>query len=568
MLTHLAIKDLAIIEATELSLADGLNVLTGETGAGKSIVIGALNLVLGGRASTGTIRRGCDRAEAHALFRVPAEGEVADRLRELDLVDTGEEPSESGEIDLVVRRIVRRNGRGRAYVNGALVNVRTLAGITEGLVDISSQHEHTRLLEAARHLDLLDRFGDLAGERETFNAAWTALVGARASRDALTEREQTRLQREDWVRFQLDEIEDVADDLGEEETLRQERERLAHAGELVEGSRGVERGLTGGKSGAVDAVITAQRALERVASIDEELAPTLERLEGARIELEDIAYEMRRYSDSVSVDPRRLEEIESRISTLKRLGRKHGLDPAGLRELADQLRAELAGFDSLEDEIARAEAEVEVCDEAAMAAAQALSAARHAAANDLEGRVGSELADLAMGGATIRFDLQPTESLGPRGIDSGQILIETNTGEGYKPLKRVASGGELSRLLLAFKSVLNVLDDVATGVFDEVDAGVGGAIAEVIGLKLAQLARNRQVIAITHLAQIASHASHHLKVAKESTDGRTATSVAQLDMAARVEEVARMLGGVDITDATRNHAAELLTRQLQAPVAS
>ncbi len=560
MLTHLAIKDLAIIEATELSLTEGLNALTGETGAGKSIVIGALNLVLGRRASTGTIRRGAVQAEAQALFRIPADGEVATRLREVDLLDADEVPGDDGRVDLVVRRIVSRNGRGRAYVNGALVTVATLADVTGGLVDISSQHEHTRLLDAGRHLDLLDRFGDLGSERAAFDASWRALTEARAARDALTEREQTRLQREDWVRFQLGEIDAVSDDLGAEDELSQERERLAHAGDLVQGARAVEQQLTGRGDNAVSAVIAAGRALARAASIDGQLEPLAERLDAARIDLEDIAFEMRRYADQVPIDPRRLEDVEERIHTLKRLSRKHGLDPTGLRTLADQLREELRGFDSLETEIAAAEATAQERESEALAAARVLSTARHGAAGVLQQRVGRELADLAMGGATIRFDLQPLDALGPRGLDAGQILIETNPGEGYKPLNKVASGGELSRLLLAFKSVLSALDDVATGVFDEVDSGVGGAIAEVIGLKLAQLARHRQVIAITHLPQIAAQACHHLQVAKHSADGRTVTSVAALDAESRLEEVARMLGGVDITEATRSHARELLAR--------
>ncbi|MGM0574183.1 MAG: DNA repair protein RecN [Myxococcota bacterium] len=558
MLLHLAIRDLAIIEKTAIDFGSGLNVLTGETGAGKSIVVGALNLVLGDRARSDTVRRGCDKAEVQALFRVPSNGPVAAGLRDKDLV--GDPAAGDDTVDVIVRRIVAPGGRGRAYVNDRLVNVGTLAEVMRGMVDIASQHQHTALLDARGHLDLLDRFGGLAAERGGFDAAWTALVDARRRRDALREQEQERLQREDYVRFQLDEIDRVAPQPGEDETLHAERERLAHAESLLRGSREVEIFLSGRETSAHEQVQAAARALERLVGVDAQLEPFVERLESAHIELEDIAFELRRYGDGVEIDPHRLEQVEERLDALKRLQRKHGLDAEGLLERAAELREEVEGFESLDEAIREAEADVGRLEDEARAAAEALSKARAGASRKLEEGVARELSQLAMPGARIRFRLERRETLGAQGLDDGEILIRTNVGEGEKPLARVASGGELSRLLLALKAVLARVDDVGLGVFDEVDTGVGGAVAEVIGLELKSIAGHRQVIAITHLPQIAAHANHHVRVEKETRGGRTTTRVTALDPADRTDEIARMLGGLEITSRTREHAAELLER--------
>jgi DNA repair protein RecN (Recombination protein N) len=556
MLVHLAIKDLAIIASTAMDLAPGLNVITGETGAGKSIAVGALNLVLGGRSKSASIRLGCDQAEVQALFRVNRSSEFGDRLRELELL--GDVEGES--IDVIIRRIISRNGRGRVWLNGVLINVSTLAELAKGLVDISSQHEHATLLDATAHLDLLDRFGGLTTVRTRYTAAWDAFCDAKQALKGLTSRDSERLQREDFLRFQLNEIEELSPTEGEDEALRLERDRLAHAKRLMSGSRSVEDVLTGRPRCVQELLLNACNVVSQLSDLDATLSPLSDRLEEARIELADIAYEMRAYSDQVALDPNRLETIEERLHTLIRLSRKHGLDPAGLVEKAAALRGELGELESLDHAINDAQLAMTAQEQAAKVAAKKLRKARERAAKNLAKQVEAQLLDLAMKGARIAFTMTPREALGPQGLDSGQILIETNTGEGLKPLVKVASGGELSRVLLALKSVLAEADDVYVGVFDEVDTGVGGAVADIVGSKLAQLAAHRQVIAITHLPQIASQANHHLSVAKRTEDGRTRTTVTTLSDSERIDEIARMLGGIDITDKTRAHAAELLAR--------
>jgi DNA repair protein RecN (Recombination protein N) len=566
VLLHLAIKDLAIIEDTAIDFTEGLNALTGETGAGKSIIIGALELVLGDRARADAVRHGASCAEVSAQFRVPADGEVAARLREIEAVAPGD--GEDGSLDLVVRRIVAATGRGRVYINGVLVNVGTLRQLTAGLVDISSQHEHTALLDAASHLDILDRFGDHGQSRAAFDAAYAALTAARRERDALRDQERARLEREDYVRFQLAELEKVSPRPGEDESLDAERAKLAHAEGLMNGARQIESLLSGRDTAVGDQLLAAIRALDRLAAVDSALEPYLGRLESARIELDDIAYEMRRYSDAVEIDPRRLEKVEERLDALKRLRRKHGLDAEGLMVLAQTLAEEARGFESLEDAVRAADATVERLALSAMERAEALSKARREAACALEVLVAEQLDALAMPGARIRFRLERRDALGPQGLDSGEILISPNVGESEKSLAKVASGGELSRVLLALKTILGSVDNVQCAVFDEVDTGVGGAIAEVIALALKRISRHRQVIVITHLAQIAAHASHHLRVDKLTDGKRTTTRVEALDDAARAEEIARMIGGLEITRRTRDHAAELLRRGAEVAHAS
>lgn len=556
MLTRLAIKNLAIIADTAVELGPGMNVITGETGAGKSIVIGALSLVLGDRARSDIVRHGAKRAEVQALFRVKESTPIVGRLRDLDL---SAEADADGWVDVVVRRTVAAGGRGRVYVNDSLVTVSALAGLMRGVVDIASQHQHTVLLDATGHLELLDRFGGLDGPLEAFREAWRALVGARRALADLAAREQARVEREDFVRFQLDEIASVDPQPGEDDGLARERERLAHAERLVGGAREIERTLTGGGSAAVSQLSDAVRSLERLATIDQEtLAPLLERLQQAHIEVEDIGFEMRCYGDKVDMDPRRLEAVEDRLHALSRLLRKHGGDLAAVLARHAELAAELAGFESLEIELLETNREAAACEERARAAALTLSGARAEVAQELQRRLSEELTALAMPGAEVLFDLQPAE-LGAGGLDRGEMLIRTNRGEEALPLARVASGGELSRLLLALKRTLTRVDPVQVAVFDEVDTGVGGAVAEIVGRKLKEIASERQVIAITHLPQVAALGDHHLRVEKLPTDDeRTETRVTPLVGAARAEELARMLGGVEITRRTREHAEELL----------
>ncbi len=554
MLVSLAIRDLAVIEDATLELGPGLNCLTGETGAGKSIIIDALGLVLGGRAETELIRFGREKAEVTALFRLKPDGPVKARLADSELLDP-EDPA-----TLLIRRVVAPQGKGRVWVNGQLVNVSTLASLTRGLIDISSQHQHTALLDPASHLETLDRFGGLERERVAYNTAVDAWKAAERHLHQQRRRADERAQREAFVRFSLEEIDAVAPKPGEDDALEAEYQRLAHADRLVQGASEVVRGLAEGQGSALERLTHGLRALDRLRGLDPAVQALAERLESARIELDDIAHDLRDYSRRVESDPSRLDSIASRLETLKKLKRKHGHTMEALIAAEVALRAEVEGFESLDIEIAEAERAESARRAAAQTAAEALSKARATVKAGLEVDVARELTSLAMRGAKIRFELEPREVPGPEGLEDGEIVIETNAGEGYGPLAKVASGGELSRVLLALKRVLMHVDPVETCIFDEVDAGTGGAVGDMIGLKLAEIADEAQVLCITHLPQIAARGLTHLRVEKRTQGERTATRVERLTGESRVAEVARMLGGLDITERTRAHAQELLAK--------
>ena len=556
MLMSLAIKDLAIIDHATLEFGPGLNVITGETGAGKSIIVGALTLLLGDRARTDTIRRGASRAEISALFHVDPEGPAAAALRELDLLDPEADGSEP--LEVVVRRVVATGGKGRVHVNGQLVTVGTLAEIMRHLVDISSQHQHTRLLDPSTHLDVLDRFGGLRDLRAAYEAAWHGLVAARQRRDGLRTQETERLAREDFVRFQLDEIDAVKPRAGEDDELDAEARRLSHAETLMGGAIQVSEALGRGTRSVGDQLRDVEKSLEKLARLDSALEPLRGRVEAVRIELEDVAMEVSSYGHGVDIDPRRLQSVNERLDALNRIGRKHGGSLEAVLLATAALRAELARFESLEEAVTEAEAEVARLQVRAEEAATTLSSARSKAGASLSQRIVTELHSLAMAGADLRFSLTPLAELGPRGKDAGEILIQTNVGEGIGPLARVASGGELSRVLLALKRALVRADAVETCIFDEVDAGTGGAVGDTIGQKLKEIGVERQVITITHLAPIAARAALHLRVEKGVDGERTVTRVVPLDDAARTDEIARMLGGLAITPSIRATAAELL----------
>ncbi len=557
MLVTLGIQDLAIIEDTTLELAEGLNVLTGETGAGKSIIIEALSLVLGDRAEVDLIRRGRDRAEVEAVFRLGPTSPLRARLAENDLGGRDEPDL------LVVRRVVAPGGKGRAYVNGRVVTVSMLAELTRGLIDVSSQHQHTELLDPARHLEILDRFGGLLAQREAFARAFSGVEAARRTLSELRRKDAERARREDFVRFQLAEIDEVDPQADEDEALEAERQKLAHADRLVSGANEVA-GFLGQSSGAaLERMQQALRLLDRLRGFDPALTPLSERLTTARIEVDDIAHELRAYASGVALDPRRLDKVSERLEALKRLKKKHGGDLAEVLRARDALRAESEAFGSIEIEIVEAERALHTLTEAALAEARRLSDARRRAQGELERRVGDELQSLAMGGAAIRFVLTPRDALGPEGLEGGELFIQTNRGEGFSPLVKTASGGELSRVLLALKRVLMHVDPVETAIFDEVDAGTGGAVGDMIGKKLHEIAAERQVLCITHLAQIASRGTTHLKVDKIAENDRTVTRVTRLDAPGREREIARMLGGVEITRTTLQHARELLARAVE-----
>jgi DNA repair protein RecN (Recombination protein N) len=557
----LRIRELVLVQELALELGPGLNVITGETGAGKSVLVHALQLVLGARARADVVRTGADQAEVEALFEVRgAQDAVRERLRAL---------GHAGD-ELVVRRVVGASGRARAFVDGRLTTATELAEIARGLVDISSQHEHHALADPAGHLRWLDAYADLEGDVEAMSAAWRDLTVALAARDEVRARLGDRAAREELIRFQRDEIRRVAPLVGEDEALVAEITRLRASERLVRAAAGAEDALSTGEASALEAVDRVIAELEEAARLDADLAAPLQRLEAARGEIDGVARGLGRYARTVESDPGRLAEAEERLADLRRLLRRHAVSLDALLGLVGRLDAELGELDDADGRLAAAEGAVEGARSRAAALARRLTARRNEGANRLSAAITAELATLGMGGARVEVSVAPLVGavdrdvivdgarLGERGIDRVEFLIAPNRGEEPRPLRRVASGGELSRALLALKRVLAGLGPVGTYVFDEVDTGVGGAVADTIGRKIAEVARHHQVVCITHLPQIACYADHHFRVSKSEVDGRTLSRVEALDGAEQVEEIARMLGGASVGDVQRRAAEALL----------
>ncbi|HEY6909142.1 MAG TPA: DNA repair protein RecN [Myxococcales bacterium] len=548
MLELLRVRAFAIIDELEVHFAPGFNVLTGETGAGKSILVDALHLVLGGRAQADSVRTGAEEAEVQALFR-PRDPAACDaRLLSLGLPAAGAE--------LVVRRTLQREGRSRAWVNGSLATAAQLQAATRGLLDISGQHEHVGLLDAQLHLDLLDAHAQLGGLRAEFSAAFAALAQAEKARAQLDSDESQRAQRADWLRFQLDELEKTAPQPAEDERLGQERRVLAAAEKLRGLAEEAEAAL------AESQAARAAKRLEDMAAIDPSLSALAQTVRGAAAELDDASRELSRYAARAGGDPQRLEEIDERLEALRRIARKHGGTLAAALEQRARMQAELASLENHDEELARREAEVKRLAAAAQGLAQQLSERRRAAAGAFGKAVAHELSALGMEKSELSVRFNPAGEgaiggMGPRGLETAEILLCPNPGEELRPLARIASGGELSRVLLAVKRVLAESDPVDAYLFDEVDAGIGGATADAVGRALAAVARRRQVICITHLPHIAVFAGKHLTVEKEVLKGRTHSRVLPVDGADRVRELARLLSG-KTTEVALEHARELL----------
>jgi DNA repair protein RecN (Recombination protein N) len=577
MLDTLRIRSFAIIDELEVRFEGGFNVLTGETGAGKSILVDALHLALGGRAQADSVRTGAEEAEVEALFR-PRDPALSDaRLASLGLPAAG--------VELLVRRTVQREGRSRAFVNGALATAAQLAAATRGMLDISGQHEHVGLLDAAAHLDLLDAHAQLLPLRARYEEAFASLAEAERARAQLDSDESARAERADWLRYQLDEVEKTAPQPGEDEALSQERKLLASAEKLRGGAEEAEELLRSGESAAAVAAGKAARRIEELAQIDPTLAPLAQSVRGAAAELDEAARALGKYAARKGGDPRRLEEVDERLELLRKLARKHGGTLQAALARAGAMQQELCGLENHGEELARREAEVRLRAASAAQIGRELSDKRRGAAAGFSRAVAAELSELGMAKSElsvrfsaiaeggIAFEPVPGDAessgaaarkgeaavLGPRGLESAELLLSPNPGEELRPLARIASGGELSRVLLAVKRVLVETDPVDAYLFDEVDAGIGGATADAVGRALAAVSRRRQVLCITHLPQIAAFAARHQVAEKEVARGRTQSRVVLVEGESRLRELARLLSGHE-TEAALVHARELLDK--------
>jgi DNA repair protein RecN (Recombination protein N) len=560
VLTCLRVRNFAIIDELEVELGPGMNVVTGETGAGKSILIDALELVLGARAHPEVVRTGAEQAEVEALFDVADDPDARARV---------EEAGTPVEDELVLRRIVQRSGRSRAYVNGRLAAAGQLAELARGLADISSQHEHHTLVDPRSHLGFLDAFAALRPARDHVEAAHATLLRSKAALDALRENSDRRVEREDLLRFQLQEIDALGLRADEEAALVVERDRQRHAERLAQITGGAEDALYASDDSITTQLDRIAGELEQVAAIDSSLQPFAERVSSTRAELEDAARELGRYARGISVDEGRLRELEERLDAISRLKRKYGGSVEAVLEHRERAAAELQGLDQREETAENLQRAYNAASEQASELARKLSAARKKAASKLAQAVSKELSSLSMGDARVTVEVaQPSgrqdelcvdgAHLSASGIDRVEFLIATNRGEDPQPLHKIASGGELSRAMLALKRVLAGLGPAGLYVFDEVDAGVGGAVAEVIGRKLKEVSAHHQVICITHLPQIAVFADAHYCVRKAVEAGRTRSEIEKLTSEQQRDEIARMLGGIKITDKTRAAAKEML----------
>jgi DNA repair protein RecN (Recombination protein N) len=559
MLIELRVRNFVLLEQLELALDPGFNVLTGETGAGKSIVVGALGLVLGGRAAPDLVRPGADEAEVEALFDVSGQVGARDLLARAGL-DEGDE--------VVCRRIVQTSGRSRAYINGRLCTVAQLGQLAAELVDISSQHESVSLTDPATHLTYLDAFARLDTDKAALGAVVDDLVARSkelAEREAV---ERNRGEREAFLRFQLSAIDEVTPRVGEVAELEGERSRLRHADRLSQLTRRASARLYDEDGSLCDELAKIGGELAQARDLDPTLAPLCDQIESAQAELVEAARSIGRYAEGIEADPDRLGQVDERLFQISKLVRQHGGDVTSVLAARARIAAELESSTDAEGWLAAARGDVDQLLANATEAARRLSATRKKEAVVLGGLIGKELDGLGMGRARVVVDVAPQRggsqfevegaTLGREGIDRVEFLIAPNPGVEPRPLRRIASGGELSRALLALKRALADSGPRGLYVFDEVDAGVGGAVAERIGRAIADVAKHRQVLCITHLASIAAFAEAHFVVEKVHDANITSTRVTRCSGKERLAELARMLAGTSATVAARKAAEEML----------
>ena len=562
MLFQLNITDFAIIKHLDLSLRDGLNTVSGETGAGKSIIINAINLMLGGRSSADLIRTGCNEAVVEGLFVFPDNSNGLDEM-------LGEEGI-SFDGELLIKRVISLEGRNKVFINGSLATLQILSRLGPRLISISGQYEHQLLLRPDYHLYLLDDFSGLEDERvglgRLFDRSQSLKEGLRAIEKEIVEQRE----RGDLVRFQIREIETANPIPGEDELLADEKSRLQHAEELLEIVSGGYQTLYEKDDSVLTSVARCTKAMDKGAGIDRELTPIRDSLAEIAVGIEDVSFALRDFKKAIRIDPQRLEEVVERLEALRRLKRKYGVTLEDVLQFKDELASKM--FDLEKNRANRAEltrklqeAQAELMQEASI-----LSEKRRKGANGFKEAVEKELHQLHMKETEfeVRFEDQPDtegdgvergiECIRPDGLDRVEFMISPNPGEELRPLSKIASGGELSRIMLAIKTILSVAASVETIVFDEVDSGVSGATAEVVGEKISSLAAYHQIICITHLPQIACQGETHFLVKKEIKDGRTKATILELGPEQRVQEIARLLAGREVTPRAVANAKEML----------
>lgn len=568
MLIELSIRDFAIIDETTISFEDGLTVLTGETGAGKSIVIDAIGQLIGGRGSSDYVRHGSKRAEIEGLFSVTPEisPQLSRLLSELGI------PQEAEEETLILRRELTHQGKSICRVNGKLTTLGVLREIGQTLVDIHGQHEHQRLLQSDKHLMFLDRFAEdeISASKKEYDRLYSSFKQKREQLKQLAENEQQNAQRLDLIRYQYEEITAAKLEPDEDETLAEEKRRLDHSEDLFRAVEGAYEALYGDGKG-LEWVMTAVNQLSDAEEIDPGLKKLAESISSSYYILEEGAFSLRDYAESIEFDAQRLEMIEARLSEINELKRKYGSDVKEILEYAASIEEEIDTLENREQRLHEWEKELCSIAEDLKVEADHLRKIRKQEAKRLEDAIEEQLQDLYMKDTVFRVafnedaavDLSSQALLNASpfhkdGIDEISFQVATNKGEPLKPLVKVASGGEISRMILALKSILSRHEGVTSLIFDEVDTGVSGRVAQAIAEKIHHISIDSQVLCITHLPQVAAMADTHLFIAKGDTSDRTTTTVTPLNQADKREEISRMISGVEITDLTRDHAEELI----------
>lgn len=557
MLVELHIRDYAVVDDLTLSLGPGLNALTGETGAGKSIIVGALSLLIGERASSDVVRAGAERASVEAVFDLEQLPAVRERAEELGF--------RLADGLLILRREVAAAGRNRAWVGGSPTTAGVVGELGSSLVDLHGQHEHQTLLRARDQRSILDAYGGSTALAKEVARRYRVLEGLRDQLEEREEKQRIVEAREDFLRFQLNEIDEAGLEPGEDDRLEVEIGRHENSEELARATQALNAELYSSEGAVTDRLAEAKNMLSRLVGFDIALRSEVERVDEALHLVSDVARALGDYATAVEFDPGRLEEVRTRLDRIFRLKRKYGPELADVLETAQRVRTELDAHDEAENDLAKIREEIGVAEAELLSEAAILSTKRGRAATKLGIAVSEALPDLGLVGGRFEVELTVSDALSASGAESVEFVVSPNTGFNLMPLARIASGGELSRIMLALKAILASVDEVPVLVFDEIDSGVGGTVASSVAVKLARVAEAHQVFVVTHLPQVASRADAHLVVEKRVDMDITTTVVRQLNEDSRVCEIARMLGGDAESDASREHARELLASS-SAPI--
>ncbi|HUN54696.1 MAG TPA: DNA repair protein RecN [Smithella sp.] len=554
MLNELSIKNFAIIDELHVCFGEGLNVISGETGAGKSIIIGAVSLLLGDRATSDMIRTQADTATVEALFDIAGNKPLKDKIEAMGF---------SAADELLIRRVISHAGKNKAFINGQMATLVNLAAVSELLINICGQHEHQVILNAENHIDILDEFGGCLPARDGYTEIYDQYQQIRAQIEKLKSLSQSREEKADLFKFQLKEIRDINPQPSEDTMLADEKKVLVNFQKLSGWAANAYDLLYGEKDSAIVKLKEVQNQIKEIKKIDLNFKIAEADIESSFITLQETALQLRDYGKKLFFDAERLAAIDERLEQLNRLKRKHGGSLEGVLHRQQEIEEYLKKVFSVEEELEELTKEEEKVKENLRQSALKLSQLRGQAAKKLQEAVDKEIQALNMPHASFSVNFKRGDDdaavwFGPKGSDEIEFYLTANKGEESRPLSKVASGGELSRIILALKNVLSRTGSVSSIIFDEVDNGIGGAVAEIVGRKLKEVSANHQVVCITHLPQIACYGDRHMYVSKKVVKGRTVTSLEELDPQQRIEEISRMLGGIHVTQKTIEHAREML----------